>query len=806
MSDNKNVLQTVISTLNELTDKITRTGSFNKSSNKMNQGDIEKHREWISKYESEFTNFFMEMNFSQPLPSSEMESISKIESAKSCYRKLTSRLEEHKVLTCSEDKSSNPVQTSSGDNNSNRVRPHFPIWDEPPGSPDYDESPPFEFNDEDNDTPPANNKGYTYAESDSEPPSSPILSSRMRSSQASIGQSGSGPVSKFKFKKPGAGAIPSSSEKSPADISGLSDGYNSYDQVEFSVPSSPPLRGSTSLHHNQYDDDQPVSSHYFNNAPTRTTSFAAAAKETGTQFIEDFHTQHVGAMETPIEILDDDEEISYDKMLYNTPKQSAASKNAKTKENEDGRFIGEARNDGKDRHLSSENHQFSQGIRKVLAEKFGMRNFRVNQLQAVNSAIMGHDTFVLMPTGSGKSLCYQLPAAFQGGITVVVSPLISLIQDQVTKLNGINISADHLSGDDYARQSRIYTQMRGRVPGPTLLYVTPEKLTSSNQLQDALMSVYNQDMLKRFVIDEAHCVSQWGHDFRPDYKRLSLLRSKFPGVPMMALTATATPRVQTDILVQLSMRNTQVFKQSFNRANLKYEVRQKKGKSCILEIAELILASFKRKSGIVYCFSQKDCETAAGHLVKAGISAAPYHAGLGFEVRNRTQEDWVQDKIRVVCATIAFGMGIDKPDVRYVVHQSLPKSIEGYYQESGRAGRDGDPSRCILFYNFSDMLRMRKLIEGNRDCNRETQKIHMDNLWQMVRYAENISDCRRVLQLQYFGEVFDHNRCGEIANMRCDNCTRNINSTMEKFVDVWRGMKNQKTVSSGWDSDPIYGK
>jgi len=349
------------------------------------------------------------------------------------------------------------------------------------------------------------------------------------------------------------------------------------------------------------------------------------------------------------------------------------------------------------------------------------------------------------------------------------------------------------------------------------------------------MSVYNQGLLTRFVIDEAHCVSQWGHDFRPDYKKLSLLRQKFSKVSMMALTATATPRVRTDILHQLKMTNPKWFLSSFNRSNLKYEVRLKKGKSVTKDIITLIKSSFVRQSGIVYCLSKRECEEVAKALSQEGISAKPYHAGLNPEVRSKTQDDWIQDKVRVVCATIAFGMGIDKPDVRFVLHQSLPKSIEGYYQESGRAGRDGEPSICIQFYCYPDMHRMRKLIEGG-DGTWDTKKVHMDNLWQMVRYCENLTDCRRVLQLQYFGEVFDHNRCGEIANMRCDNCTRNMHTSIEKvditetarqillsvqrlsarstggrftinhFVDIWRGAKNQKVITSKWDSDPLYGK
>ncbi|KAM8804356.1 recQ-like DNA helicase BLM [Eudromia elegans] len=452
----------------------------------------------------------------------------------------------------------------------------------------------------------------------------------------------------------------------------------------------------------------------------------------------------------------------------------------------------------------------SEEMMNIFHKKFGLHYFRTNQLEAVNAALLGEDCFILMPTGGGKSLCYQLPACVSPGVTIVISPLRSLIIDQVQKLKTLDIAATYLTGDRTdADASKIYMQLSKKDPVIKLLYVTPEKVCASGRLMSALENLYDRKLLSRFVIDEAHCVSQWGHDFRKDYKRLNMLRKKFHSVPMMALTATANPRVQKDIQNQLEMLKPQVFTMSFNRHNLKYDVLPKKPKKVALDCLEWIRKHHPYDSGIIYCLSRHECDTTAAILQKEGLAALAYHAGLTDSNRDLVQKKWInQEGCQVICATIAFGMGIDKPDVRYVIHASLPKSIEGYYQESGRAGRDGEMSHCLLFYSYSDVTRLRRLILMEKDGNAHTRETHFNNLYSMVHYCENVVDCRRIQLLAYFGETnFNPNFCKDHPEVTCDNCSRkkdyksrNVTDEVKsivRFVQEHCGINGKRSTGSG---------
>ena len=389
----------------------------------------------------------------------------------------------------------------------------------------------------------------------------------------------------------------------------------------------------------------------------------------------------------------------------------------------------------------------------LLKRFFGYESFRPLQEEAMREALAGNDTFVLMPTGGGKSLCYQLPALAKGGLTIVVSPLIALMKDQVDALEEAGVAATYLNSTLSAAESR--ERLAKLYEGSfRLLYVAPERLMLPEMLER--LAEWQPGLI---AIDEAHCISEWGHDFRPEYRQIATLRGRFPETPVMALTATATDRVREDIVSQLQLRNPSRFVASFNRGNLTYRVvARSQPLNQILDVAK----RHDGESGIIYCASRNATERLAKRLSEQGLRCAAYHAGLDAATRSKNQEAFIRDEIQIVCATIAFGMGIDKPDVRFVIHHDLPKNIEGYYQETGRAGRDGLPAECVLLFNASDVAKQFGFIEEKTD--EQEQRVARDLLQQMVHYAET-RDCRRRTLLAYFSESFADENCGG-----CDNC------------------------------------
>ncbi len=462
-------------------------------------------------------------------------------------------------------------------------------------------------------------------------------------------------------------------------------------------------------------------------------------------------------------------------------------------------------------------------LAESLKRAFGFESFRPGQEEIVRDALAGRDLLAIMPTGGGKSLCFQLPAILKPGVTLVVSPLIALMQDQVRQLIDNGIAATFINSSLAAAEAsaRFAGLLRGDFK---LLYLAPERLLQSEFLNVTLPKIAASPGISAIVIDEAHCVSEWGHDFRPEYRQLAQVRARCPNTPWHAFTATATPRVREDILLQLALRQPAIHLASFNRPNLQYAVREKQ-RNTYDEL--LALSRTSDAAGIVYCLSRKRVDELSARLQEDGVRALPYHAGLDADERRRNQEAFIRDDAQVMVATIAFGMGINKPDVRWVVHYDLPRTLESYYQESGRAGRDGDPAQCILFFGAGDIRTAEFLIEQKIDPVsgeplEAEQRIARHQLRQVLNYAES-TECRRAVQLRYFGESFDPpcNACDNCLQPRelkdwtvpaqqYLSCVARLAQRRERFgaaylIEILRGGQSQKLIDRGHESLSVFG-
>jgi ATP-dependent DNA helicase RecQ len=394
-------------------------------------------------------------------------------------------------------------------------------------------------------------------------------------------------------------------------------------------------------------------------------------------------------------------------------------------------------------------------LKAALEQYFGYTSFRGPQEEIIRTLLLGRHVMVIMPTGAGKSLCYQLPALLMPGTALIVSPLIALMKNQVDQMHAYDIPAAYLNSSLSRSQQEEVRQacLDGRIK---LLYVAPETLAT-----DSFQELLRQLTISFVAIDEAHCISEWGHDFRPEYRRIRSLLREVPAMPLIALTATATPRVQADILENLEIQDAVVFRTTFNRPNLYYQVTAKRSQQHTLkEIVQYVRAR-RGESGIIYCHSRKRVEEVAKTLQANGLKALPYHAGMDTASRSHNQDAFLNEEVQVIVATIAFGMGIDKPDVRYVIHYDVPKSIENYYQETGRAGRDGLPADCILYYDYNDILKLDRFLRDKPASEREAIVF----LLQEMAYFCESGQCRRKMLLRYFGETYPHDQCGN-----CDNC------------------------------------